>query len=105
MSVIMTLRVQGDPDKLQQQASGDAERLNRILDRAKEHGLIAHRWYASDGEFMVVDEWPDEQSFEAFFGEVESDVQQLMGEVGVTSEPERRYWRKLDVGDDVGWGA
>ena len=103
--MIMTLRVQGDPAKIQEQLRSDDERLNRILGRAKDHGLIAHRWYASDGEFMVVDEWPDEQSFEAFFGEIGPEFQQIMGDAGVTAEPERRYWRKLDVGDEVGWGA
>jgi hypothetical protein len=36
------------------------------MDVAKRNGLIAHRWYGSDGEFMAVVEWPDEQSFQAF---------------------------------------
>jgi hypothetical protein len=29
----------------------------------------------------------------------------MMGEVGVTAEPEVTFWRKLDTHDEVGWGA
>ena len=44
--------------------------MQAILDSAKEHGVIAHRFYGSDdGQIMVVDEWPDEQSFQSFFQE------------------------------------
>jgi hypothetical protein len=28
-----------------------------------------------------------------------------MQDGGVTSEPQIRFWRKLDTGDEVGWGA
>ena len=58
MSVIMTLRVKGDPEKLEQLADADRGRIRAISDRAKEAGMIAHRFYGSEGQIMVVDESP-----------------------------------------------
>src|SRR5581483_3935363 len=64
MSVIMTLQLHGDPGRLETYAAENKELLARILDRAKQHGVIAHRFCGTDdGRIMVVDEWPDEQSF------------------------------------------
>ena len=106
MSVIMTFRAKGDPKKLEEQAAANPEGMRDIAERAKQHGVIAHRFYGSDdGEIMVVDEWPDPQSFQAFFEENRSEIEPMMREVGVTSEPDVTFWRKLETHDDVGWGA
>jgi hypothetical protein len=102
VSVIMTLRVTGDPKALEQMAQGDPEKLERIIAAAKARGLIAHRFYGSDGKIMVIDEWPDAESFQAFFSEMESEIGPMMQQVA-TSEPEIVFWSKLDTGDDVGW--
>ncbi|MBV8597736.1 MAG: hypothetical protein JO017_02835, partial [Actinobacteria bacterium] len=59
MSVIMTLRVKGDPDKLERLAHENPDAISGISQRAQQHGVIAHRFYGSDGWIMVVDEWPD----------------------------------------------
>jgi hypothetical protein len=73
---------------------------------AKEHGLIAHRFYGSDdGQIMVVNEGPDRENFRRFYEEARSEIEPLMREVGVTSEPEIRFWRKLERHDEVGWDA
>lgn len=106
MSVIMTLRLQADPQKFQEVATQDPDRLLEITERAKQHGVIAHRFYGSeDGQVLVIDEWPDPESFQRFFEESRPQIEPLMGESGVTSEPEVTFWRKLETGDDVGWGA
>ncbi len=102
MSVIMTLRVSGDPDKLEQMVVENPDAIRRISDRAKEAGVIAHRFYGSDGQIMVVDEWPDEASFHAFFAAEQESIGPMMAQVA-TSEPEITFWRKLETGDDVGW--
>ena len=52
---------------------------------------------------MVVDEWPDPESFLRFFEAMGSEIGPLMREVGVVAEPEVTFWRKLDTRDDVGW--
>jgi hypothetical protein len=49
MSVIVTLYVDGDGATLERAAQGNPERMQKIVGRAKELGLIAHRFFASDG--------------------------------------------------------
>jgi hypothetical protein len=106
MAVIMTLRAHGDARELERRAAENPEAIRAISDRAKEHGLIAHRFYGSDdGQIMVVDEWPDPQTFQTFYEESRSEIEPLMREIGVTSEPEVTFWRKLESHDEVGWGA
>jgi hypothetical protein len=105
MSVIMTLRASGDPDALERRAAGNPEGMRALADRAKEYGLIAHRFYGSEGQILVVDEWPDQESFQKFFSEMESEIGPMMAEVGVTGESEITFWRALDTRDAVGWGA
>jgi len=54
---------------------------------------------------MAVDEWPDAESFEAFFEEAQPHIGPLMQEAGVSSPPTVTVWRSIDIGDAVGWGA
>jgi hypothetical protein len=103
MSVIMTLWGHGDPDKIEEFAAGHKEHMQSIVERAKEHGLIAHRFYGGEGQILVVDEWPDAESFQRFFASVEGDVAPIMQAAGVTEEPSVSFWRKLETHDDVGW--
>jgi quinol monooxygenase YgiN len=102
VSVIMTFRVAGDPDKLEQLAAQNQDVLRGISDRAKEHGVIAHRFYGSDGQIMVVDEWPDPASFQQFFEQERAAIEPMMAQVA-TGEPEITFWRKLETHDEIGW--
>jgi quinol monooxygenase YgiN len=105
MSVIMTLRVKGDPAKLEQYAADNPEAIQGISRRAQdEYGCIAHRFYGGDDEVIVIDEWPDQQSFERFFEAEQGAIGPIMQEVA-TGEPEIRFWRKLETNDETGWGA
>jgi hypothetical protein len=104
MSVIMTLQAKGDPAALERFAGGDQEKMRTIADRAKEHGVIAHRFYgADDGRIMVVDEWPDAESFQTFFADQRDQIEPMMREAGITDEPQITFWRKLETHDEVGW--
>ena len=105
MSVIMTMYIQGDPAKLEAIASDDPERLKTVAERAaKEYGVIAHRFYGSgEGQILVVDEWPDEESFQRFFEAEQGEIGPLMEEVGASGEPRYIFWRKLETGDEIGW--
>jgi hypothetical protein len=106
MSVIMTMHIKGDPRRLEELVSQDPERIHSISDRSKDHGVIAHRFYGSDdGQILVIDEWPDPQSFQSFFEEQQAQIQPVMEAAGVTSPPEITFWRKLETHDDIGWGA
>jgi heme-degrading monooxygenase HmoA len=80
--------------------------MQGVLDRATQHGLIAHRFYgADDGRIMVIDEWPDAESFQAFFAEAAPQVQEIMAAADASSEPDVTFWRKLETGDELGWNA
>jgi heme-degrading monooxygenase HmoA len=100
MAVMMGLRVAVDPARFEQALNSNPERLLGISERAKQHGAISHRFYASEAgdEILVVDEWPDAASFNAFFSN-SPDIGEMMGEAGVTSQPTPVFWRELDTPD------
>jgi quinol monooxygenase YgiN len=105
MSVIMTMRVEGDPRELERFASEHEDHIRAITDRAKEYGVIAHRFYGSDdGQIMVIDEWPDAESFQRFFEAERPQIEPIMQQVA-RSEPTITFWRKLESHDEIGWGA
>ena len=104
MTVIMTLRVEGDIKKLEERAAANPDAMRAIAEHAKEHGLIAHRFFGTDdGKIMVADEWPSAEDFQSFFEHDGPQIRQLMGEIGVTTEPEITFWRELETHDAVGW--
>ena len=100
MSVVMTLRVTADAKKIEELATDDPALLKTIIERAKQHGVISHRFYGNDTEVLVVDEWPDEASFQAFFA-ASPDIGKLM-EVAGAGEPAVTFWRELDTAERVG---
>ena len=97
MSVLMTLRVSGDPKAVETTAP---DVMQTVVDRAKEHGLISHHFYGADDEILVVDEWPDEQSFQKFF-DASPEIADIMERAGA-GKPEISFYRHLDTHDDVG---
>jgi hypothetical protein len=105
MSVLMTFWVQGNPDELERLAREDPDALRGIAEEAKKAGVIAHRFYGSEGQIMVIDEWPDRESFERFFESQREKIEGMMQAVGTTGEPGVNFWRELETNDAVGWGA
>lgn len=103
MSVIITVWVQGDPRKIEEFAAENPDEMRTILESAKSHGLIAHRFYGSGGQVMVIDEWPDEQSFRSFFEENRDRIGPMMAAAGAQGEPGINSWRKLETHDELGW--
>ena len=99
MSVFMILRVQGDPNTLEQYASSNAEMMQGIADAGKAAGATRHAFAGGDGEILVIDEWPDEVSFQRFF-ESQPEIPRLMQEAGVKSAPQISFYRKLDTRDE-----
>ena len=100
MSVMMGLRISVDPKRFEEVVNGNVERSLAIGEDAKSHGAMRHAFYANDegGEVLVVDEWPDKESFLAFF-ENNQKVPEMMGEAGVTERPTPVFWRMLDTPD------
>lgn len=105
MSVIMTFVANGDPDELERRAAQNPGGMRAIGDRAVAHGLIAHRFYGADGQIMVIDEWPDPESFQRFWEEMKGEIEPMMREVGVSGEPDVTLWRELETHDSVGRDA
>jgi hypothetical protein len=100
MAILMTFKVPADSDKLVQYSKDNPDVLPNIVEKAKTHGLISHKFFASGSDVMVVDEWPDEDSFQAFFA-ASPEIQDVMAAAGVSAPPEITFWTKLDTGDEV----
>jgi hypothetical protein len=100
MSVMMGLRVAADPARVEQALTSDPERLMSIAQRARDAGCIHHAFFANEagGEVLVVDEWPDAESFLSFF-QSNPDIGEMMGEAGVTEQPTPVFWRQMDTLD------
>ena len=100
MSVMMGLRIAGDAARIEQALTRDPERLETISQRSKDAGCIHHRFFANEagGDVLVVDEWPDRESFLRFF-ESSPEIGEMMGEAGVTERPTPVFWRELDTPD------
>jgi heme-degrading monooxygenase HmoA len=102
MTVLMTMRMPADGTQLEKFAADNPTIFSEVIEMAKGHGLIAHRFYASADELLVVDRWPDEASFNAFMGDANEKIQQIMASSGVSGEPQTMFWRELTIGDEVG---
>ncbi|MFC6162828.1 hypothetical protein ACFWUU_22595 [Kribbella sp. NPDC058693] len=102
MSVLMTLRVTGDPTAIEKLGADNGALFEGVIADASSRGLISHHFYGSENELLVVDEWPDEASFQAFFANSGPQIEQMMAAAGVTAQPAIEFWRHLEVGDDVG---
>jgi heme-degrading monooxygenase HmoA len=98
MSVLMVLRVPGDPDKLEQYAEANSEQLKDIAEDGRSNGAIHHRFFGGDGEIVVVDEWDSEESFQSFFGS-QQEIPQIMQAVA-SGEPQISFYRPLNTGDE-----
>jgi hypothetical protein len=100
MAVMMGMRVVVDPARFEEVVNGNQERMMEIAERGRKAGAIHHRFFANEagGEILIVDEWPDADSFLKFF-ESETDVAEMMGEAGVTERPTPVFWRELETPD------
>ena len=96
----MTLRVAADGTRLEKLAADEPGLFKEIVERGQSHGVISHVFLATEDEILVIDEWPDEKSFQTFFA-ASPDIQEMMQRVGVTTEPEVKFWRVLDTHDRV----
>lgn len=99
MSVVMTMGLKVDPNQFEQIASEHGEELAAILAKAKQAGVMHHVFCAGDGEVMVLDEWPDEQSALGFLDGTQEQIGALFAGAGVEDRQAPRFWRLLETGD------
>jgi hypothetical protein len=100
MSTIVMLRVQGDPKRLEQYAQDNADQMRHISDDGKAAGATRHLFAGGDGEIVVIDEWPDAESFQRFFTS-QKEIPDMLRAVGVTGAPQISFYRKLDTKDEI----
>lgn len=99
MSVIVILRIPGKPADLEDYAAGPGgEVMRRIAAAGKAAGAIRHIFAGSDNEVVVIDEWPDEQSFQVFFAS-QPEIADVMRDGGAQGPPETTFYRKLSTPD------
>ena len=97
MSIIVTLRIKGNPADLERYAAGaGGDVMRRIGEAGRKAGCIRHQFGGGDGEVIVVDEWPDEQSFQAFFSD-QTEIADVMRDGGAQGPPEISFYRMLDT--------
>jgi hypothetical protein len=99
VSVFVVLRVPGDPNTLEKYAQTNVEMMKRISGEGKKAGAIHHSFAAGDNEIVVIDEWPDGESFQRFF-DSQTEIPQLMRDGGAQGAPQISVYRKLDTGDE-----
>ena len=100
MAVLVTLRIAGDPARVEQALKSDPDRLMAVSESAKSKGALHHRFFGNaDGNgVLIVDEWETAEGFQQFFGD-NPQIGAMMAEAGVTSEPEVAFWDLLDTPD------
>jgi hypothetical protein len=99
MSVIVILRVPGNPADLEAYAAGPGgEVMRRIAEAGKAVGAIRHSFAAGDNEVLVIDEWSDAESFNSFFAS-EPEIADVMRDGGAKGAPEVTFYRKLNTPD------
>jgi heme-degrading monooxygenase HmoA len=98
MSVVMVLRVKADVAKFEEYARDNGDTLNGIAEEGKAAGAIHHAFFATDDEIVVVDEWPDRESFQGFFSS-QQEIPKVMEAAGAQGEPSIEFFRPLETSD------
>lgn len=99
MSVMVGIRLDVDPDRFMEVITQNAEQAKAISERGRSKGAIHHMFMAAEDHVMVADEWDSAESFLAFWNESGDDIGPLMGQAGVTNQPEPVFWRPLGTAD------
>lgn len=87
MSVIVSGKMMADPAKVKKLWESRKADFEAVRKEAVAAGALHHRWGFGDGFVIIVDEWPDAESFQQFF-EANSTIPSLMQEAGVEGPPE-----------------
>jgi heme-degrading monooxygenase HmoA len=99
MSIVMILRIKGNPADLERYAAGaGGDVMRRIAEAGKQAGATRHRFVGGDDEVLVVDEWPDEQAFQSFFAS-QAEIADVMRDGGAQGPPQISFYRVLNTPD------
>jgi hypothetical protein len=100
MSVIVTVKFDVPATEIERVARDQhGETMLRIAEAGRQQGAMHHQFVEdADGRALVIDEWPDLDSFQRFFGG-RDDIKQVMADAGVVTEPTVTVHRVLDMPD------
>ncbi|HEY7207343.1 MAG TPA: hypothetical protein VH416_03805 [Gaiellaceae bacterium] len=100
MSVLVTLRINGEVDEFRRLMETEPERFAEIAPEAKAAGAIHHRFGIGDGYVLVVDEWESAEAFQNFFQSNEK-VPAIMRDAGAAQEePEITFAEAVSSPDE-----
>jgi len=85
VSVLITVKFQGDTDAFRQALAERADEFTKTSEASRTAGAIHHRFAVGDGFVLVVDEWDSFEHFEQFFSNPE--LQTFIGSVGAAPQP------------------
>jgi hypothetical protein len=100
VSVLVTLRINGDTEQFRRFMETEPERFAEIAPDAKAAGAIHHRFGIGDGYVLVVDEWESAEAFLGFFRSNEK-VPAIMRDAGAAQEePEILFAEAISSPDE-----
>ncbi len=87
MSVVVIARFPSDdPGKALEWARAHSDIPEEITAHGRSLGQIGHRIVLGEKELVVIDEWPNEESFQTFFSGAPR-MQELLSGTGLSSDP------------------
>jgi quinol monooxygenase YgiN len=85
MSVLITVKFQGNTDTFRQALADRADEFVKVSDASRAVGAIHHRFAVGDDFVLVFDEWDSFEHFEQFFAN--PDLHAFIGSVGADPAP------------------
>ncbi|NMO88468.1 hypothetical protein [Actinomycetospora sp. TBRC 11914] len=99
MSVLVTVTFPVPAETMEKVVLDNTATMAAISEDGRRHGAIHHQFVQHpDGSAVVVDEWPDEESFHRFF-DSQDEIRRIMAEAGVSEPPAVRVYPVLDTPD------
>jgi hypothetical protein len=82
MSIVVTVRFDGDPERMRAFNRERRDVYEQILEVGRKHGMIGHRQLYREGEVLDIDEWGSAEGRQAFLEEAAPLLKQLADYVG-----------------------
>ncbi|MDX6621772.1 MAG: hypothetical protein QOK36_4158 [Gaiellales bacterium] len=98
MTVLVTMRAQGDTSQFRDFLESGAERLRETRDAAQAAGCLHHRFGVGEDFVLVLDEWESHEHFWRFF-EGNEELMELMRDAGAQSVPEITFTEAVSSPD------
>ncbi len=97
MSVVVIARFPSDdPGKALEWVRAHSDIPEEITAHGKTLGQIGHRILLAEKELVVIDEWPDEESFQTFFSGAPR-MQEFLSGAGLSSDPAISVFQTVDA--------